>query len=126
MFLNAIKILVGKAVLELLIKHYFACFGHYSRTVGHTKILMPVLSFSDNLLQGSGMDSPLCQGGSERPLPFLPRFSFFLICHCFKVRYRIRSNNRPGRYIFSVVNICIELSLYAVAVRFLDYRFFLL
>ena len=27
---------------------------------------------------------------------------------------------------FSVVNICIELSLYAVAVRFLDYRFFLL
>ena len=24
---------------------------------------------------------------------------------------------------FSVVNICIELSLYAVAVRFLDYRF---
>ena len=32
----------------------------------------------------------------------------------------------PGRYIFSVVNICIELSLYAVAVRFLDYRFFLL
>ena len=32
----------------------------------------------------------------------------------------------PGRYIFSVVNIYIELSLYAVAVRFLDYRFFLL
>ena len=29
-------------------------------------------------------------------------------------------------YFFSVVNICIELSLYAVAVRFLDYRFFLL
>ena len=27
---------------------------------------------------------------------------------------------------FSVVNIWIELSLYAVAVRFLDYRFFLL
>ena len=27
---------------------------------------------------------------------------------------------------FSVVNICIELSLYAVAVRFLDFRFFLL
>ena len=32
----------------------------------------------------------------------------------------------PVRNIFSVVNICIELSLYAVAVRFLDYRFFLL
>ena len=29
-------------------------------------------------------------------------------------------------YFFSVVNICIELSLYAVAVRFLDYSFFLL
>ena len=32
----------------------------------------------------------------------------------------------PGAIFFSVVNICIELSLYAVAVRFLDYRFFLL
>ena len=33
----------------------------------------------------------------------------------------------PSRplYFFSVDNICIELSLYAVAVRFLDYRFFL-
>ena len=33
---------------------------------------------------------------------------------------------RQGAIFFSVVNICIELSLYAVAVRFLDYRFFLL
>ena len=34
----------------------------------------------------------------------------------------------PGRgaIFFSVVNICIELSLYAVAVRFLDFRFFLI
>ena len=42
--------------------------------------------------------------------------------------YVVRKNiyRGPDAIFFSVVNICIELSLYAVAVRFLDYRFFLL
>ena len=35
-------------------------------------------------------------------------------------------NRTRAAIFFSVVNICIELSLYAVAVRFLDFRFFLL
>ena len=44
-----------------------------------------------------------------------------------KLNELLGSKDDTARNIFfSVDNICIELSLYAVAVRFLDFRFFLL
>ena len=66
---------------------------------------------------------------NEKEVPKMSLEAFYFITKfpfCTSVAKHIIEMSIPGAIFFSVVNICIELSLYAVAVRFFDFRFFLL
>ena len=48
---NSIEISIGQAALEPYWLYYFVCLINYSRTTWSTKISIPFLSLSENLLQ---------------------------------------------------------------------------